>query len=74
MRILVTFGQEHAHRVNGYTFDKDSVAVITANSEKEAREIAFELFGPKFFTTYSEAEFDQSGDIRYYPRGKQNAN
>ena len=27
-RFIIPFGQDHAHRVNNYTFDKDSIAVI----------------------------------------------
>ncbi len=44
----ITFGQEHAHRVNNHTFDKDSVGIIKARNESDARDIAFELFGQKF--------------------------
>lgn len=60
----VTFGQDHAHRVGGVTFDKDSVALIMAPSVSAGRERAFELFGPKFCTTYS-----QEPELRHFPRG-----
>jgi len=69
-RYIITFGQGHTHRVNNTTFDRNSVGVITANSYAEAREIAFELFGDKFFTVYDEKLFDESGNLKYYPRGK----
>jgi hypothetical protein len=73
MKTYVTFGQCHAHRVNNQTFDKDCVAVIKAPTADEGREIAFELFKGKFFTTYGESEFDMTS-MRYYPRGFINAN
>ena len=37
MKMLVTFGQSHVHRVNGRTFDCDCVARITARTYEEAR-------------------------------------
>ena len=73
-RFIITFGQEHAHRANEQTFDKDCVAVIKADCHEEAREIAFGLFGAKFGTSYTEESFDNSGKIRYIPRGKMEAN
>jgi len=73
-RFIITFGQQHAHRVNGVTFDKDSVAVIKGVNHAEARETAFDLFGPKFMTSYEEKYFDEQNLIRYFPRGKMEAN
>lgn len=64
----VTFGQVHTHRVQGKTLDCDCVAVYKANSWKEGRDKAFELFGDKFFTDYHGEEFDQD-DMKYFPRG-----
>jgi len=73
-RFIITFGQQHCHRANGVTFDKDSVAVIKANSHSHAREIAFELFDNKFGTSYTEEDFDEGGAIEFFPRGKFDAN
>ena len=65
MKVYITFGQNHSHRVNGVTLDKDSIAVIDASSHEEGRNIAFELFGTKFATSY-----DNVDDIlHYFPRG-----
>lgn len=64
----ITFGQSHAHHVNGYTFDKDSVAIIVAETENDARDRAFELFGPKWFTSYSEERWTPE-TAAYFPRG-----
>lgn len=68
MKTFVTFGQDHAHVVNGNTFDKDCVAVIESGSAAEGRTLAFEYFGPKFCFEYPEAEFDHD-ILRHFPRG-----
>lgn len=72
-KTYVTFGQEHAHRVNGSTFDKDSVAVINCDSPEHGRALAFELFGAKFCFEYHEDQFDHSNMV-YFPRGLIEAN
>lgn len=61
----VTFGQVHAHRVNGKTFDANSVAVIHRETAEAGRNAAFEYFGQKFFTTYH----GTPPDMQYFPRG-----
>ncbi len=66
MKIYITFGQIHVHSVNGRTFDKDCVAVINAKSENEGRKLAFEYFGDKWFTSYTDLI---SCDLKYFPRG-----
>jgi len=66
-KTYVTFGQVHTHRVNGKTFDCDCVAVIECEDAKSGRERAFELFGPKFFTTYFDDQWN--GELDYFPRG-----
>lgn len=67
-KIYVTFGQAHAHSVNGKTFDKDCVAVIYAKDQEEGRDLAFIYFGPKFAFTYSEGSWKPS-NLRFFPRG-----
>ncbi len=64
MKIYITFGQIHIHKINHKTFDKDSVAVLDCKDHAQGREIAFNLFGDKFFTTYTDEP-----DIKYFPRG-----
>jgi hypothetical protein len=64
----VTFGQQHVHSVNNKTFDKDCVAVITAENHAEGRAKAFEYFGPKFCFTYFDDQFDDQ-KLSYFPRG-----
>lgn len=56
-----TFGQIHAHSVNGVTFDKDCVVEIEA---ADPREKMFQTFGPKW-----SMEYDQPPDLRHFPRG-----
>lgn len=60
----VSFGQEHTHNINGRTYDPDSIALIQASEYKEARTIAFEIFGQKFCMIY-----DELPDMSFYPRG-----
>lgn len=66
MKTYFTFGQDHIHRVGNVVFDKDSVAVIEAPTHGEARDIAFDTFGPEFCTSYVDLE---SVQMHYYPRG-----
>ena len=73
MKTYVTFGQEHIHKVNGKIFDKDCVAVIESPSAKRGREIAFELFGPKFCFEYPEKHFNME-NMHFFPRGFIKAN
>jgi len=73
MKTYVTFGQAHAHRINGQTFDKDSVAVIECSNAEEGRKLAFEFFGDKFCFEYHENRFDFKS-MEYFPRGLIKAN
>ena len=68
MKTYVTFGYGHAHSINGKTLDKDTVAVINHTEEESGREIAFELFGPKFCFEYPEENWDES-KMSYFPKG-----
>lgn len=69
MRFLLTFGQVHAHRVAGQTFDKDSVAVIEASDEMEARQKAFIWFGDQWHQCLQEDEVAEDF-MSHFPRGK----
>jgi hypothetical protein len=73
-RFIITFGQIHTHRVNGHIFDHDSVAVIKAENEQEARDIASDLFGQNWYMSHKEKHFDSDNTIKYFPRGKFEAN
>lgn len=64
----VTFGQGHTHRVNGKTFDCDTVAVYEAENRKEGRDKAFEYFGPKFCMEYHGSEWNEK-HLHYFPKG-----
>lgn len=63
-KFYVSFGQVHAHRVAGKTFDLDALAEIEAPDREEARKIAFEAFGPKWAFLYEEVP-----DMSFFPRG-----
>ena len=68
IKLYVTFGQVHTHLVNGKTLNKDSVAVINCEGIEEGRKLAFEFFGDKFFTTYTEKQVNKEM-MSYFPRG-----
>lgn len=67
MKIYISFGQSHAHRVNGKTFDCDVLAEIECADYAEGRRIAFENFGDKFGTSYSEEALPKIA--HHFPRG-----
>lgn len=68
MKIYVTFGQIHRHKINGKVYDKDCVAVIEAKSYSEGRRIAESMFGRKFCFTYDEHDWKECS-MAFYPRG-----
>lgn len=59
-----TFGQCHVHRVNGKTFDCDTVAVISAESHSKARQKFVDLFGDKFHQS-----LELPPEMSYFPMG-----
>ena len=63
MKTYVTFGQAHAHSINGKTFDKDCVAVVNGNQDE-----VFKIFGQKFCFEYPEEYWDEN-KISFFPRG-----
>ena len=64
MKVYITFGQVHTHSVNGKTLDKDSVAIIEADSIGDGREKAMEMFDGVFHRALGKAP-----DMSYFPRG-----
>lgn len=72
MKLYITFGQDHAHHVNGVTFNRNSVAEIECDSYGHGREIAFELFGPQWSFTYDEEQIKKA--LHHFPRGILKAN
>ena len=67
-QLVVTFGQAHAHSVNGKTFDKDCVALINAPTIEEANRIAFDLFQGKFHQHVDRENWKEE-NMQYFPRG-----
>lgn len=59
-----TFGQGHVHSLGGFTYDKDIVVEVSADSNAEARAIMFNYFGRKWGMQY-----DKKPDMKYFPRG-----
>lgn len=67
-KTYITFGFDHVHEINGQTFDKDCVAVLTTEGPEEGRELAFGLFGRLFCFEYPEAYWTED-KMRYFPKG-----
>lgn len=67
----ITFGQSHTHRVNGKTFDRDSIAVINIPDGDSGRDYAWDFFGAKWCFEYDQAAFDKylKKDLVLFPRG-----
>lgn len=61
----ISFGSDHAHRVDGFTYDRNVLMGIKAETEGDARVVAFALFGPKFCTSYDENRVT----LKNYPNG-----
>ena len=66
MRVYITFGQVHVHRVPNATLDKDSVATFECATEAEGRKRAFDLFGDKWHRCITQLE---DVHLEYFPRG-----
>lgn len=73
-KYYITFGQTHVHSYNNITLDKDCVGIIKASNYSQAREKAFEWFGDKFFTVYSNKEWNEDEDLPLFCRGYINLN
>lgn len=67
MKLWITFGQDHTHRVNGVTWDRNIVAEIDCFDYAEGRQIAEDLFGTKFAFSYTPQELQ--ANIHLFPRG-----
>jgi len=59
-----TFGQNHAHSLRGFTYDKDVIVKITA---EDPRAVMFENFGRRWAMQYDESELPEL--LPYFPRG-----
>lgn len=64
-----TFGQDHVHRVAGYTWDCDVVCKIMANNMSHALQIMFDNFDARWSMAY-----DQEPEMHYFPRGVKQLN
>lgn len=71
MKFYISFGQVHAHSIEGLTFDKDSLMLVEAGSEILARIGVNQLTGGKWCGIYSEEQLPEA--IHYFPRGVINA-
>lgn len=70
MRFYVSFGQAHVHRVNGMTFDADSLMMIEAENELQARIGLNQMFAGKWCGIYYDQQLGEY--LRYFPNGVKN--
>jgi hypothetical protein len=63
----ISFGQVHAHSINGRTYDKDSLMLVQADNEINARLYVNAITGGKWSSLYWEEELVDF--IGYFPRG-----
>lgn len=66
-KYYVTFGQVHTHSVNGKTFDKDCLAEIEAETQRDAHANAMNIFEGKFHRCLTEKEAKEA--LHFFPRG-----
>lgn len=69
-KFYISFGQAHAHRVDGKTYDCDALYLIEAENELAARLEAVETFGRKWSDIYREDAMP--GLLQYFHRGALN--
>lgn len=66
MKIIVTFGYDHNHELEGgRKLNNRVVAEIECTGEMDGRAQAFHLFGPKWCMAYTEAEFAKTSMAQY---------
>jgi hypothetical protein len=68
MKTYITFKRNQIHNVNGKVFDKDSIAVIDAETAYEGRTRAFELFSDDYLDEFTDKTLPKDID-EYYKRG-----
>jgi len=56
MRIYITFGCDHTHKVGDKVFNKDCVASIECDTYEEGREKAVILFGKKWCMAHDKVD------------------
>ncbi len=68
----ISFGQAHTHRIDGKTYDCDSLMKVEAENEIAARLQTMDILGNnKWSSIYPAADLEEA--LKYYPRGVLNA-
>ena len=71
MEFYISFGQAHTHSINGQTFDKDSLMLVDADDEINARLYVNAITGGRWSSIYYPDELPKL--LHYFPRGVLNA-
>lgn len=66
-KFYVSFGQAHAHALNGVTYDKNSLMEVEAPNDLAARIDIMRAIGPKWSMIYPEDALTDVLD--HFPRG-----
>ena len=67
MKFYISFGQAHAHRIDGLTYDADSLMLVEAPGELVARLGVNKLTEGRWSSLYQETELPNV--LHYFPRG-----
>lgn len=67
MKIYISFGQSHVHRVNNTTFDCNCLCEINCENYEEGRAKAFDVFDGIFATSYTEEKAKEA--LHFFPDG-----
>jgi len=68
MKIYVTFGQAHVHKIGKTFLNHNCVLEIECENYREGRAKAFKLFKDKFATTYIKEDINEKF-LSFFPRG-----
>ena len=68
-KYLVSFGQSHTHRINGKTFDCDTLMELEDKDYESAYQHAFDLTEGKFGTLYENEKRNDPKFISLFPKG-----
>jgi hypothetical protein len=68
MKIYITFGQDHIHKIGSTIFDKDTVACFEAPDSEIGRKHAISLFGRQWCWLYTDADWSNE-KLEFFPSG-----
>ena len=73
MKVLITFGFQHKHKVGEVEFNRDTVGVIECANYAEGRELAMLVFCSEFHNAYVEGS-EPKDFMSHFPLGRRPVN